>query len=94
MPHEDYSRQFCEGLCHIEIAQWADLKKGHTILLGIGPSLFSGHLPLEGQVQPISHQDTRDSWSMLIYLFDPSVNPIKGPPVGDVINEEDALSSS
>lgn len=55
MPHQDYPGQLCEGLCDIKVAQRADLKEGHAVLLGVGAGLLRGHLPLEGQVEPVAY---------------------------------------
>lgn len=65
MPHEDDTGQLCEGLYDVEVAQGADLKKRHAVLLCIRPGLLRWHLPLEGEVKPVSHQDSGDTWSML-----------------------------
>lgn len=65
VPHEDDARQLREGLDDVEVAQGAHLKEGHAVLLGVGARLLRRHLPLEGQVQPVPHQDPRDTWGML-----------------------------
>jgi len=65
MPHEHDTGQLCEGLYDVEVAQGADLKKRHAVLLCVSPGLLRWHLPLEGEVKPVSHQDPRDTWGML-----------------------------
>lgn len=65
MPQQHGPGQLSEGFCNVEVAQRANLKEGHTQALGIGLGLFCGHLPLECQVQPVSHQDFRNSRGML-----------------------------
>lgn len=65
VPHEDDAGQLREGLDDVEVAQGAHLEEGHAVLLGVGARLLRWHLPLEGQVQPVSHQDPRDTWGML-----------------------------
>lgn len=67
MPQQHYPGQLREGFCNVEIAQRANLKEGHTQALSVGLGLLSGHLPLEGQVQSVSHQDFRNPRSMLEY---------------------------
>lgn len=63
--HEDDAGQLREGLDDIEVAQGAHLEEGHAVLLGVGACLLRWHLPLEGQVQPVPHQDPRDTWGVL-----------------------------
>lgn len=94
MPHEDDSGQLREGLYDVEVAQGTDLKKRHAVLLRISPGLFRWHLPLEGEVEPVSHQDPRDTWGMLIYFLYPSVYAIEGPAISDVVHQENSLGSS
>lgn len=65
MPQQHDPGQLCEGLCNVEVAQRANLKEGHTQALGVGLGLFCGHLPLECQMQPVSHQDFRNPRGML-----------------------------
>lgn len=65
MPHEDDTGQLCKGLYDVEVAQGADFKKRHAVLLRVSPGLLRWHLPLEGKVKPVSHQDPRDTWGML-----------------------------
>lgn len=65
MPQQHDSSQLREGLCNVEVAQRANLKEGHTQALSVGLGLLSGHLPLECQVQPVSHQDFRNPRGML-----------------------------
>lgn len=65
MPQQHDPGQLREGLCNVEVAQRANLKEGHTQALGVGLGLFCGHLPLECQVQPVSHQDFRNPRGML-----------------------------
>lgn len=65
MPHQDDARQLREGLDHVEVAERADLEEGHAVLLGVGPGLLCGNLPLEGQVQPVPDQDPRHARCML-----------------------------
>lgn len=65
MAHEDDARQLGEGLDDVEVAQRADLEEGHAVLLGVGTRLLGGHLPLEGQVQAVAHQDARNAGRVL-----------------------------
>lgn len=65
VPHQDDARQLREGLDDVEVAQRAHLEEGHAVLLGVGPRLLRGNLPLEGQVQAVADQDSRHAWSML-----------------------------
>lgn len=65
VPHEDDTGQLCEGLYDVEVAQWADLKERHAVLLGVRPCLLCRHLPFEGQVKSVSHQDPGHPWGML-----------------------------
>lgn len=65
VPHEDDARQLREGLDDVEVAERADLEEGHAVLLGVGPGLLRGNLPLEGQVEAVPDQDTRHARSML-----------------------------
>lgn len=94
MPQQHDPGQLREGLCNVEVAQRANLKEGHTQALGIGLGLFCGHLPLECQVQPVSHQDFRNPRGMLINLLNPSVDAIEGPSVGNVIDQDHTLCAS
>lgn len=55
VPHEDNTGQLREGLYDIEVAQGADLEKCHAVLLRVSPGLLCWHLPLEGEVKPVSH---------------------------------------
>lgn len=77
VPHEDDTGQLCEGLYDVEVAQWADLKERHAVLLGVRPCLLCRHLPFEGQVKSVSHQDPGHPWGMLIYFLYPSIDSIK-----------------
>lgn len=65
VPHEDDTGQLREGLYDVEVAEGADLKKRHAVLLRVSPGLLRRHLPLEGEVKPVSHQDPRDTGGML-----------------------------
>jgi len=65
MSHEHDARQLRERLDDVEVTQGADLEEGHAVLLGVGPRLLRGHLPLEGQVKPVPHQNPGHTWSML-----------------------------
>lgn len=65
VPHEDDTGELREGLYHVEVAQGADLKERHAVLLRVGPGLLRGHLPLEGEVKPVPHQDPGDTRGML-----------------------------
>lgn len=65
VPHEDDTGELREGLYDVEVAQGADLKKRHAVLLRVGPGLLCGHLPLEGEVKPVPHQDPGDTRGML-----------------------------
>lgn len=65
VPHEDDAGQLREGLDDVEVAQGAHLEEGHAVLLGVGARLLGRHLPLEGQVQPVSHQDPGDTRGVL-----------------------------
>lgn len=55
VPHQHDARQLRERLHDVEVAQRADLKEGHAVLLGVGAGLLRGHLPLEGQVEPVAY---------------------------------------
>ena len=65
VPQQHDPGQLCEGLDDVEIAQRADLEEGHAQALRVGLGLLCGDLPLEGQVQAVSHQDFRNTGSML-----------------------------
>lgn len=65
VPHQHDARQLRERLDDVEVAQRTDLEEGHAVLLGVGPGLLGGHLPLEGQVQAVAHQDARHPRCML-----------------------------
>lgn len=65
MPQQHSPGQLREGLGDVEITQRANLKEGHTQALRIGLSLLCGDLPFEGQVQAVSHQDFRNTGSVL-----------------------------
>lgn len=65
MPQQHDPCQLCEGLCDVEVAQRANFKEGDTQALSVGLGLLSGYLPLECQVQPVSHQDFRNPRGML-----------------------------
>lgn len=91
MPHEHNAGELSEGLNDVEVAQRADFKEGHAVLLCVGSGLLRWDLPLEGEVQPVSNQDPGNTRCMLINLLDPPVNAIKGPTVGDVVHQKDSL---
>lgn len=65
MPHEDDTGQLSEGLNDVEVAQGADFKEGHAVLLCVGSGLLCWDLPLEGQVQPVPNQDTGNTRCVL-----------------------------
>lgn len=65
MPQQHGPGQLHEGLGDVEIAQRADLEEGDAEPLRVGPGLLRGDLPLEGQVQAVSHQDFGNSGSVL-----------------------------
>lgn len=92
--HQNDSRQLGERLDHVEVTQRAHFKESHAVLLGVRPRLLCGDLALERQVQPVPDQDPRHTRGMLIDLPDPPVDSIKGPPVSDVIDQQDALSTT
>lgn len=65
VPQQHGPGQLREGLGDVEVAQRADLEEGDTQALRVGLRLLRGHLPLEGQVQAVSHQDFRDTRGVL-----------------------------
>lgn len=65
VPQQHDPGQLREGLGDVEIAQGADLEEGDAQALRVGLGLLRGDLPLEGQVQAVSHQDLRDPGSVL-----------------------------
>lgn len=94
VPHEDDAGQLRERLDDVEVAERTDLEERHAVLLGVRARLLRGNLPLKGQVQTVPHQDPRDSRGMLVYLSDPSVDSVKRPAVCDVVDQQNALSST
>lgn len=85
MPHEHDAGQLGEGLDDIEVAQRADLKEGHAILLCVGARLLCWNLPLEGQVQPVPNQDPGDPRRMLEGAQDSAeAQTWDTPPLGTV----------
>lgn len=65
MPHEHDTGELSEGLNDVEVAQGADFKEGHAVLLCVGSGLLRWDLPLEGQVQPVPNQDPGNTRCML-----------------------------
>lgn len=65
MPHKNDTRELSEGLNDVEVAQGADFKEGHAVLLCIGSGLLRWDLPLEGQMQPVPNQDPGNTRCML-----------------------------
>ena len=65
MPQQHGPGQLREGLGDVEVAQRADLEEGDTQARCVGLGLLRGDLPLEGQMQAVSHQDFRDTGGML-----------------------------
>lgn len=66
VPHQHDARQLRERLDDVEVAQRADLKEGHAILLSVRPGLLRRNLTLERQVEPVTYQDTRYTRGMLM----------------------------
>ncbi len=58
MPHQHDARQLCKRLDDVEVAERAHFEKRHAVLFCVRPCLFCGDLPLEGQVQPVTHKNT------------------------------------
>lgn len=65
MPHEHDAGELSEGLNDVEVAQRADFKEGHAVLLCVGSGLLRWDLPLEGEVQPVPNQDPGNTRCML-----------------------------
>lgn len=65
MSHKHNTGELSEGLNDVEVAQGADFKEGHAVLLCVGSGLLRWDLPLEGQVQPVSNQDPGNTRCML-----------------------------
>lgn len=65
VPHQDDARKLREGLDDVEVAQGAHLEEGHAVLLGVRPRLLGGDLTFEGQMEAVTDQDPRHTWSML-----------------------------
>lgn len=65
MPHKNDTRELSEGLNDVEVAQGADFKEGHAVLLCVGSGLLRWDLPLEGQMQPVPNQDPGNTRCML-----------------------------
>lgn len=65
VPHQDDARQLRERLDDIEVAQRAHFEKRHAVLLGVRPGLLCGNLPLEGQMQSVTYEDSRHARRML-----------------------------
>lgn len=91
--HQDDASELGERLGDVEVAQRADLEEGDAQLLRVHLRLLRGHLTLVRQVEAVPNQDLGHPRGMLIYLFDPSVDAIKGPAVGDVVHENNSLCS-
>lgn len=92
--HQDDASELSERLGDVEVTQRADLEEGDAQLLRVHLRLLRGHLTLVGQVETVPNQDFGHPRGMLVYLFDPPVDSIKGPAVGDVVHQYDALCSS
>lgn len=65
VPHQHDARQLGERLDDVEVAQRAHLKEGHAVFLGVRPRLLRGDLALEGQMQPVTYEDPRNTWCVL-----------------------------
>ena len=66
VPHQHNARKFSEGFDDVEVAQRADLKESHAVLVRVSPRLLRGHLPLESQVKSVAHQNPGYTWGMLM----------------------------
>lgn len=65
MPHQHDAWKFGERLDDVEVAQRTDLEEGHAVLFRISSCLFRRHLSLEGEMQPVAHQDPGNAWGVL-----------------------------
>merc|ERR1719510_2740020 len=63
------------------------------IFLCVALSLRLVHLSLEGEMEPVTHQNLGYPRSVFLHLPHPPVHPLEAPLVGDVVDEEDALGA-
>ena len=66
VPHQHNTREFCEGLNDVEVAQRTDLKERHAVLFCVSPCLLGRNLALESKMKPVAHQDPGHTWGMLM----------------------------
>ena len=62
---ECHSGQFDKSLGNVEIHQWRDFEKTHSVSFRVGFSLSLIYLPLESQMQSIANENFRDARGML-----------------------------
>ena len=58
-------RQLCQRLGDVEVAQRAHLEERHVVLRGVRHRRIVAHLPLVGEMQPVTDQDLGHPWSVL-----------------------------
>lgn len=85
VPVQSHARQLAEGLAYIEIAERRYLKTGHIVPDGVHLGLFGGHLPLEGQMQAVPHQDLWNARGVLLDLLEPTIDAVETPFIGYIV---------
>lgn len=91
VPVQRHPRQFTERFADVEVAQRRDLEAGHVVSHRVGLGGLRGHLPLEFEVQTISHEHFWHSGRVFLDFLQPPVDAVEAPLVRDVIDQDNAL---
>ena len=65
VPHQGHSRQLDEALGNVEVDERGNLEEPHRVLLGVFLRLRGVNLPLECQVEAVSHENLGNSGRVL-----------------------------